>query len=249
MSELNIYEKLAKIRKIADVAKRDKDGYGYKYADLEQILAKVTTGMEKYGISLIPQMTPGTATVEKVEFVKTKVNPKSKEVYEEKRAEMLIKSDMVFVWVNNEKPEERIEVPWVVVGMQDDVSQAMGSALTYCTRYFLTEYFQIAQINEDVDSYRSKQKAAEEQEDQIIAAGIIKEFDEIAQKFVQNASDKEKTKKELLALTSKYVKGGNYMKIQNSKLAAKLFEEFNNTFINKPSVAKTKTTAVKKETK
>lgn len=230
--ELNIYEKLAKIRKIADVAKRDKEGYGYKYADLEQILAKVTAGMERYGISLIPEMVPGTEHIEKIDIVKTKIHPKTKEIYEEKKAEMLINVQMLFRWVNNENPKEEVVIPWLIVGMQDDVSQAMGSALTYCTRYFLTEYFQIAQTDNDVDVYRSKQRAAEEQEDKDLAEKIIKEFDEAAQKFVNTSKDKEKAKEKLLTLTSKYVKGGNYIKIQNSKLAAKLFEEFNKEFLN-----------------
>lgn len=238
--ELNIYEKLAKIRKIADVAKRDKEGYGYRYADLEQILAKVTTGMEKYGISLVPEMVPGTEHIEKIDIVKTKIHQKTKEPYEERRAEMLVSVQMLFRWVNNENPKEEIVIPWFVVGMQDDVSQAMGSALTYCTRYFLTEYFQIAQTDNDVDAYRSKQKAAELQEDKDLAEKIIKEFDEAAQKFVNTSKNKDKAKEELLALTSKYVKGGNYTKIQDPKLAAKLFEEFTNGLLNQSEAKKTK---------
>lgn len=79
---------------------------------------------------------------------------------------------MVFKWVNDEDPNDIIEVPWFVTGSQTDPPQALGSGLTYCTRYFLCNYFQIAQSDSDVDTYRNKQKAAEASEEKAIAEGI-----------------------------------------------------------------------------
>ena len=61
--QLNLHQKLAKIRSIADVAVRDKKGFNYSYADIAQILTSVKSGMKKYEISLIPLITPGTAQV------------------------------------------------------------------------------------------------------------------------------------------------------------------------------------------
>ena len=48
---MNLYQKLAKIRAISDIAKKDKRGYNYTYADITQILANVTAGMKKYALS------------------------------------------------------------------------------------------------------------------------------------------------------------------------------------------------------
>ena len=50
--KLNLYQKLAKIRKIVDVVSKQKSGFKYTYADINEILAKVKGGMERYGVSL-----------------------------------------------------------------------------------------------------------------------------------------------------------------------------------------------------
>ena len=179
MSEekLNLIQKLAKIRSIADVAVKDKRGYNYSYAELTQILAQVKAGMKKYGISLIPMITPETSEVSQLVTVNSKFT-KTGEPYEQKTTEMLYCADLVFRWVDDENPEDFLDVPWVVTGSQADPSQAFGSAMTYCTRYFLTNFFQIAQAAaEDVDAYRSRQKEAEVSEEKAVAEEIIRQFD------------------------------------------------------------------------
>lgn len=62
--QLNLVQKLAKIRAISDVVSKEKRGYNYSYADITTILAKITAGMKKYGVSLIPQIVPGTSHVQ-----------------------------------------------------------------------------------------------------------------------------------------------------------------------------------------
>lgn len=227
-TNLNLYQKLAKIRMIADVAAKDKRGFNYSYADITQILAKVTAGMNKYGVSLIPGIVHESFDVQKVEFRNTKVNKKG-EIYEDVSTEMLVSADMEFTWVNNDDPSETIVVPWVMTGSQSDPSQATGSGLTYCTRYFLTNYFQIAQKDvQDVDEYRSKQKEAELAEKKAIAASIIEEFDLLMKKFLPDNQDKVEDVKKFI---SKYVKGGNYFNIKEPEVAAKLLNDFKATYI------------------
>lgn len=227
-TNLNLYQKLAKIRMIADVAAKDKRGFNYSYADITQILAKVTAGMNKYGVSLIPGIVHESFDVQKVEFRNTKVNKKG-EIYEDVSTEMLVSADMEFTWVNNDDPSETIVVPWVMTGSQSDPSQATGSGLTYCTRYFLTNYFQIAQKDvQDVDEYRSKQKEAELAEKKAIAASIIEEFDLLMKKFLPDNQDKVEDVKKFI---SKYVKGGNYFNIKEPEVAAKLLNDFKTTYI------------------
>lgn len=227
-TNLNLYQKLAKIRMIADVAAKDKRGFNYSYADITQILAKVTAGMNKYGVSLIPGIVHESFDVQKVEIRNTKVNKKG-ETYEDISTEMLVSADMEFTWVNNDDPSETIVVPWVMTGSQSDPSQATGSGLTYCTRYFLTNYFQIAQKDvQDVDEYRSKQKEAEMAEKKAIAASIIEEFDLLMKKFLPDNQDKVEDVKKFI---SKYVKGGNYFNIKEPEVAAKLLNDFKVTYI------------------
>ena len=225
--QLNLIQKLAKIRSIADVAVKDKRGYNYSYADITQILASVKSGMKKYGISLVPMITPGTSHVEQLVTSNTKFT-KTGDAYEQKTTEMLYQADMIFRWVNDEDPDEYLDVPWVVTGSQADPSQAFGSAMTYCTRYFLTNYFQIAQAAaEDVDSYRSRQKEAEVSEDKAIAEEVIRQFDVEFKSFLADHSDKVE---ELKKFVQRYVKNADYFKIREPALASKLLDDFRKTY-------------------
>ena len=226
---LNIYQKLAKIRDIADVAVKDKRGYNYSYADITQILAKVKAGMKKYGISLIPTITPGTSQVSQLVTVNSKFT-KTGEPYEQKTSEMLYQADMVFRWVDDEDPDGYLDVPWTVTGSQADPSQAFGSAMTYCTRYFLTNFFQIAQAAaEDVDAYRSRQKEAEVSEEKAITEEVIRQFDLELKSYLADNQDKVDEIKKFL---QRYVKNADYFKIKEPALAAKLLEDFRSTYKN-----------------
>ena len=226
--KLNLYQKLAKIRKIADVAVRDKKGFNYTYADISQILAKVKTGMEKYGVSLVPSIVPGTSSVEKVVCTNTKLD-KTNKPYDQTSTEYLYKADMVFTWVDDTSPADSIQVPWTITGAQSDPSQSFGSGMTYCTRYFLTNYFQIPQVAAmDVDAYRSKQKAAEVSEDRAVAAEIIAEFDLALKAFLADHPDKSEEVKKFI---TRFAKNANYLNIKEPTLAAKLLEDFQEKFM------------------
>lgn len=224
--QMNLVQKLAKIRAISDVVSKEKRGYNYSYADITTILAKITAGMKKYGVSLIPQIVPGTSHVEQNVVTNTKFD-KTGKAYDNTTTEMLVTADMVFRWVNDENPEEFIEVPWFVTGSQGDPSQAFGSGLTYCTRYFLCNYFQIAQSDSDVDAYRSKQKEAEASEGKAIAEEIITRFDEMLKTYL---ADNPKKADEVKKFISKYAKNANYFAIKEPNLAAKLMNDFQTTY-------------------
>lgn len=228
-TKLNLIQKLAKIRAISDVVSKEKRGYNYSYVDITTILANITAGMKKYGVSLIPSIVPGTSEVSQNVVVNTKFD-KTGKPYDNTATEMLVKADMVFKWVNDENPNDMIEVPWVVTGSQADPSQAFGSGLTYCTRYFLCNYFQIAQPDSDVDSYRSKQKAAEALEDKTIAEGIIAQFDVTLKQFLADNPTKTDEVKKFI---SKFAKNANYLAIKEPVLASKLLTDFQNTYLPK----------------
>ena len=223
---MTLVQKLAKIREISDVVKKDKQGYNYTYADITAILANVTAGMKKYGVSLYPCILPGTGEVHQNVTENTRFDKTGKS-YINKVTEMLVSAEMIFKWVNNDNPDDYIEIPWFIVGSQSDPSQALGSALTYNTRYFMTSFFQIAQSDTDVDAYRSKQKAAEASEDKAIAEEIIGEFDKILREYLADNRDKEE---EVKSLISKYAKKANYTAIKEPSLASKLLQDFKKNF-------------------
>ena len=224
---MNIYEKLAKIRKSVEVIKRDTKAYGYYYTKEESILAKITVHMDKLGLSLIPGIVPGTTSVSPYCYKKTKSTPKG-EIYEENVNEVLVAADMVWTWVDNENPDERIVVPWTMVGQQSDASQSFGSGLTYSSRYFLLKYFNISTSNDDPDKFRSKQKETEIAEDKLIAEEITKAIDIHIKAYLAKTPGK---RDDVVKIVKTYVKDGDYFKISESSLATRLLQDVQEKFV------------------
>lgn len=224
---LNIYQKLAKIRKRVDVMKKEAKAYGYNYVKEDAILARIKPAMEKYHISLIPGIVSESTEVSPYHYMKTKV-AKNGEIYEEHVNEMLVTADTTWTWVNDDNPEEKIVIRWAMVGQQTDASQAFGSGLSYAERYFLLSYFNIPTTDDDPDKWRSKQKEFEAEEARVVAESTIQILDEQVKKFTSEHPDRSG---EVLAVVTKYVKSGDYNKITEPTLAAKLLQEFKDTFL------------------
>lgn len=224
-TSLNIYQKLAKIRKPVEVVKKNKKGYGYTYVNEEEILSKITGLMGKYGVSLIPNIIHGSGVVEPYHYIKTKVM-KDGTIYEEHVNEVIVRADMEWIWVNDEKPDDRVVVPWLFVGSQSDASQAFGSGLTYASRYFLLKYFNVATSDDDPDNWRSKQREAETQEDRLIAEKIV---DQIHKLVTDHIAEHPDEKQNIITITKKYVKENgkataNYYAIESSVVATELLD-------------------------
>ncbi len=222
-----LIQKLAKIRRIADAVTKSKKGYGYQYADITDILAKVKAGMDKYNVSLVPVITPESTEVKQISYTNTKQDKQGNH-WDAVTSEFCVTSEMVFVWVDDDTGET-LEVPWTVMGSQADPSQAFGSGLTYCTRYFLTNYFQIPQVDTDVDTYRSKQQEAAAAEDLALAKGIIETLHKEVLEFLAAKPD---SRDAVIKLIKRYVKSGDYNKITDPELAGKLLNDFREKFIN-----------------
>ena len=223
--KLTLIQKLAKIRKLADCVEKSKKGFGYSYADISEILAKVKAGMEKYNVSLIPEFVHGTGHVEHLEIRKAKP-AQNGQMIEKVDSEMLVTSDMIYRWINNDNPSDMLIVPWFLAAQMEDAAQAEGAGLTYGLRQFLTNFFQIAQDN-DVDKFRSKQKEAEQTEDRALAKGII---DEVHQHVLRYVSGDDGKREAVLKFMKRYVKNGDYRQITDPQVAAKLLQEFKEKF-------------------
>lgn len=226
MDNLNIYQKLAKIRRPVEVIKKNKSGYGYKYVTEEEILSKISGLMEKYGVSLIPNIIHGTTQVIPYHYMKTKID-KTGKAYEEHCNEMLIQADMEWIWVDNENPENRIIVPWVLVGQQGELSQSFGSALTYASRYFMLKYFNVATSDEDPESFYLKKKEAEKREELMVVEGIVNNIHEFVEhRLASNPDDRDK----MIKLIKKNAKSANYFEIKDVNTATKLLDALHETF-------------------
>lgn len=228
--KMNLYQKLAEIRKLCEVLRKNKSGYGYKYVSIDEILARVTAGMKKYGVSLIPN-TCDDFSVERQDYVKTKVL-KSGDVIDEKNSEMVVHGTIVFTWINDDNPEERVNVRWFATGSQSDPSQAFGSAMTYALRYFLLQYFQIATPEDDPDNWRSKQAEAADAENRAIASGIIDNVLAVINARLGVCPD---DRDKIVSVVKKYARekgkaSGNPRAITDPEVASKLLGDIESQF-------------------
>lgn len=229
---LNLYQKLARIRKMTEVITKNRAGFNYRYTSIDEILARVTAGMNKYNVSLIPRVVPGSASSDVHTFEKTKFT-KDGVMYEEKNYEMISYADMTFTWVDDDNPDDRIEVPWFVTGSQVDPAQAFGSGLTYGLRQFLLQYFQIASLDkEDPDDWRSKQREAETLETRLMAEAINDQINTLVnERMESHPEDKPKVQ----AIVKKFAKANgkptaNYYAIEDPKVSSELLSVLKTEF-------------------
>lgn len=223
---LSLLQKLSKIGDMVEAIKKNKKAFNYNYADPVEILSKIKYGMKKYGVSLIPEIVRSSAKMTPITISSTKYD-KTGSLYTDIKTEMCTTADMTFTWINDDDSNDKISVGWFLVGSQSDPSQGFGSAVTYCTRYFLLNYFQIAQTTTDVEEYRSKQEELEKNMQNSILDEMKKTTDEVIRAYIANhpeSADKVKL------FIMKYIKSGDYRKITDIAVAKKLLEDFNNKF-------------------
>lgn len=223
---LNIYQKLALIGENVKVLKKDKSGYGYTYVAEEDILARIQGAMQEYAVSLIPNILPGTVEfiprdTSKLVVPKGGGTPYKQEVYEQ-----VVQGTITYTWVNNDNPEDRLEVPWYFIGQQGDASQAYGSALTYASRYFLLRFFNIATTN-DPDALIAKKKAEEAKKAKEVFDDIVSQIRTIIESAI--AAD-EKNKAKVAEVVEAQIGNKDYRKAKNAIEAALLLEELKKTF-------------------
>lgn len=231
IATMNIYERLAQIRKQVEVMKRTKKGYGYNYTPDVEILPKVTALMDKYEISLVPGIIHNSLKVVPYNYKKTKVT-KTGDFYDENVNDVIVTADTVWTWINNNNPMDKLEIPWAITGQQSDASQSLGSGLSYARRYFLLQYFSIATVDDDPDAFRSKQRQAEAEADQMITSKIVQSIDAYVKGYLANNPN---ARENVLHVVKKYVKNGNYFEIKDQIIAAKLFAELKSNLKAEPN--------------
>ncbi len=167
-TDLNLHQKLLKIANMAGVLQKNKEGFNYSYVTEDEIQAKITAGMQKYGVMLYPSLVPNSLHVTPYHYDKVKTKKENGKVVETivPVNEIIVHSEVMYKWVNTDNPEETIECYWAYIGQMEDASQAFGSGATYGNRYYLLKALQLATTEDDPDDYRSKQKAAEKFEEE-----------------------------------------------------------------------------------
>ena len=244
--KLNIHQKIVKIADAAGVLQKTKSGYNYKYVPEEEIQAKVTACMQKYGVMLYHSIVQGTLRVQPYTYEKYDAKLKANKTVNE----FVVTADSVYKWVNAETPGEYIEVPWALVGQMEDASQAFGAAETYCNRYFLMKSLQLATSEADPDEYRSKQKEAEGYDQEKGQKAAAEELAKAVKEILDKGSELIKkgfAKEEVMAVVGKYNNGNsNPSSIKSIEICAAVMAEFAEL---EKSKASKKSTTPKGETK
>jgi len=133
IKKMNVYQKLIEVKKDAQGFFKDADTSsasnkrGYKYVTGSQVLSKITERMNEVGLLLIPKL-GGEPKISTFQTTSSAGYVKDQYFYE---------NTMTYYWINADEPTDCIEIPWSLMGIQDDPSKAFGSALTYSERYVL----------------------------------------------------------------------------------------------------------------
>ena len=224
--EMNLHQKILKIASMAGVLQKTASGYSYRYVPEEDIQAKVTAGLQKYGVMLYNSIVPGTM----------KVTPYTYEKYDRQLKgmkpvnEILVSADMTYTWVNVDDPEEKLETTWAIVGQMEDAAQAMGAGLTYGNRYYLMKQLQLATTESDPDNYRSKQKEAAEAEEREAEKAAKEIMDAAKKRVIDGGTALMKAgfkKEDIQGVVAKFNDGNeNPSTIKNVETCDKIVAEF-----------------------
>ncbi|EGQ1633159.1 ERF family protein [Staphylococcus pseudintermedius] len=183
MSELNLYQKIADVKANIDGFTKDTKGYNYTYVSGSQVLHRIRSKMIEHNLLLVPKTLEETYSVEDV----TRYSPKYKK--QVTTTEYTVKVKLIYTWINADKPEEQLELPFFAIGQQDDPAKALGTALTYSERYFLMKFFNIPTDEDDADA---KQKKEQYTKPDAKAIGTLKEemlkFSELMQSLGKQVS-------------------------------------------------------------
>lgn len=233
VTSLNIYEKLARVRTMTEVIRKDKQAFNYRYVTEDAIRAHVNAGMDKYHLMLYPRVVAGTVNVMPYHYTKTKAGKGNAPAVTQEINEFLVTADMIFTWVNLDNPTEKLEVPWFFAGQQEDASQASGSGLTYLTRYFLLKFFGVATPEDDPDNWRSKKEEIEQKQAQEMVKPIIDDIASTVSDYLngKEGAEEQEARSAMSDVIKKYAVGKNgkpsadYRNIREFEKAAALLKD------------------------
>ena len=135
----NIYQKLVAVRKQVTGVNKDAQTQSagrFKYVSSNNILSELRPLMDEQGLLL--------------ECRVLSHNLLDKWRGASGQNEHMTELEVEFVWVNADKPEEKIVCPFYGQGL-DTGEKGVGKALTYAEKYFLLKFFNIPTDEDDPD--------------------------------------------------------------------------------------------------
>lgn len=154
---MNIYQKLANVRKAVDfiqkkrVIKDGKDTLGYAVVSSSLVLNPLNEAINEQGLFLTVEMVSQETKSNQFEYETwdkfQKMNVKKL------KNEYVSTVNLKYTWVNIDNPEETITCLWSCEAINNagDPAKSIGSALTYAEKYFLLKFFNVATDEYDPD--------------------------------------------------------------------------------------------------
>lgn len=157
----NLSQKLVEVRKGLGglPLKKNAKGYGYTYADEEAVVGALLEGLNREGVDFRVSVLPDIYPLSIVP--RTYKNAKGEE-----KNSWIATGMMKATFVNADNPEDFYEDFWAFVGEQDDPAQAVGSAATYGTRYYLLKRFLIPTTDKDPEYLAAQRRLKEAKKEQ-----------------------------------------------------------------------------------
>lgn len=139
-SKMTLWQKLIEIRKTCAYLKKDNQGFQFKFVSSSQTLGTLRGKMDELGVLLIPSV--------KNHTVSDHTTATGKHEY-------FTETELEYIWVNADNPDETITCSWYAQGL-DDGEKGVGKAVTYGEKYFLLKFFNIATNKDDPDAHQKK---------------------------------------------------------------------------------------------
>lgn len=128
MSELNIYQRLSRVRENVDYLKKDAEVQGYSAVTHDMVTSAVRRHLIAHGVMVIPRQVGGRA----IDVGKT-----------QKGATIIrYEADYEIDFVNIDNPEDRVTMP-ISSHANDQGDKAPGKAVSYATKYAMLKIFNI----------------------------------------------------------------------------------------------------------
>ena len=142
---LNVYQRLAEVRKAVPYLKKEQKGAQYQYVGSSDVLGSLHAKINEVGLMLIPEIVGHLVTSSERTNAKGNISN-----------EYFTELEMTMTWVNIDDPSDIAKVSWYAQGVDLAGEKGVGKALTYAEKYFLLKTFNIATDKDDPDAFQEK---------------------------------------------------------------------------------------------
>lgn len=153
--QLNVYQRLAEVRKKVSYLKKEQSGSQFNYVGSSDVLGALHSKINEMGLLLQPAIT-GHKVKDQIEII-NQYNKYTKQTEQKQRITYFTELEMTMRWINIDNPEDFLESKWYAQGVDIAGEKGVGKALTYAEKYFLLKFFNIATDDDDPDKYQKEQ--------------------------------------------------------------------------------------------